>query len=241
MSRKNVAECEVIACASPKIILNLLLCAFQTFLATRPSYFTHVWTNFKGSIFRFHAFLTPSISAVVTWIEATFFHAFWTTYFWRFCRDARFWRFLVSFHCVQNRVQRPKLWKTRSNPKEPGAKFSRIFQLKSTQNQPNSTRERIQRPFNKYKGKVIKIYGKEMRLPFPLWSSRSGWGQGAFWDIKTRLNSKTDANFSSIAPAGVDWGKSKLQITNFSRSLAAPTEKWAKNRKIFKLLQSSTA
>ena len=80
-----------------------------------------------------------------------------------------------------------------------------------------------------------------MRLPFPLWSSRSGWGQGAFWDISTRLNSKTNASFSSIAPAGVDWGKSKLQITDFSRGLAAPTEKRAKNRKIFKLLQSSTA
>ena len=72
-----------------------------------------------------------------------------------------------------------------------------------------------------------------MRLPFPLWSSRSGWGQGAFWDIKTRLNSKTDANFSSIAPAGVDWGKSKLQITNFSRGLAAPTEKCAKKTQKF--------
>ena len=83
MSRKNVAECEVIACASPKIILNPFLCASLTFLATRLSYFTHVWTNFKGSIFRFHAFLTPSISAVVTRIEATFFHAFLTTYLWR--------------------------------------------------------------------------------------------------------------------------------------------------------------
>ena len=64
-----------------------------------------------------------------------------------------------------------------------------------------------------------------MRLPFPLWSSRSGWGQGAFWDISTRLNSKTNASFSSIAPAGVDWGKSKLQIIHFSRGLAAPTDK----------------
>ena len=80
-----------------------------------------------------------------------------------------------------------------------------------------------------------------MRLPFPLWSSRSGWGQGAFWDISPRLNSKTNANFSSIAPAGVDWGKSELQITDFSRGLAAPTEKRAKNRKFFKVLQSSTA
>ena len=210
MSRKNVAECEIIGWASPQIILNLLLCAFQTFLATRWSYFTHVWTNFKGSIFRFHAFLTPSISAVVTWIEATFFDAFLTTYRERFCRAAQFWRFLVSFQWVQNRVQAARILKNISNPKEPGPKFSRIFQLKSAQNQPNSTHERIQRPFNTYKGKIIKIYGKEMRLPFPLWSSRSGWGQGAFWDISTRLNSKTDANFSSIALAGVDWGKSKL-------------------------------
>ena len=30
-----------------------------------------------------------------------------------------------------------------------------------------------------------------------------------------------NANFSSIAPAGVDWGNSKLQITIFSRGLSA--------------------
>ena len=82
-----------------------------------------------------------------------------------------------------------------------------------------------------------------MRLPFPLWSSRSGWGQGAFWDISTRLNSKTNANFSSIAPAGVDWGKSKLHNIDFSRGpgLAAPTEKGTKNLKIFIFRQNCTA
>ena len=126
-------------------------------------------------------------------------------------------------------------------PLEPRARFSRIFQLKSTQNRPNSTREEIQRPFNTYIGKINKIYGTKMRFTFPLWCSRSGRGQGAFLHISHRLNSKTSVNLSSMRSARVDWGKSHRQITDFSRGLATPSEKCAKNNKIFISIQSCTA
>ena len=80
-----------------------------------------------------------------------------------------------------------------------------------------------------------------MRLTFPLWCSRSGRGQGAFLHISHRLNSKTSENNSCITSARVDWGKTHRQITYFSRGLATPSEKCAKNHKIFISVQSCTA
>ena len=133
------------------------------------------------------------------------------------------------------------MYEIQSIQEEPGATFSLIFQLKSTQNQSNSPREGIQRPFNTTIGKVNKIYRKKMRLTFPLWCSRSGRGQGAFLHISHRLNSKTSVNLSSMRSARVDWGKSHRQITDFSRGLATPSEKCAKNHKIFIPVQSCTA
>ena len=62
----------------------------------------------------------------------------------------------------------------------PGATFSRIFQLKTTQNQPNSIREGIQRPFNTNIGKINKLYRKKMRLPFRLWGYKGMCCQGVF-------------------------------------------------------------
>ena len=150
----------------------------------------------------------------------------------------------MSFHSVGNRGQRPKVRKMheiQSIQEEPGATFSRIFQLKPAQNQSNSPREGIQRPFNTTIGKMNKIYRKKMRLTFPLWCSRSGRGQGAFLHISHRLNSKTSENNSCITSARVDWGKTHRQITYFSRGLATPSEKCAKNHKIFISVQSCTA
>ena len=52
MQRKSVTKCKVRAWATPKVIINLFLNAFQTFVATSPPHLTYVLINFKGSNFQ---------------------------------------------------------------------------------------------------------------------------------------------------------------------------------------------
>ena len=71
MQRKNVTTCKVTAWASLQVIQNLFLSAFEIFLATSRCQFTYVWTNFKGSISRFHDDFGVGLIVVAWRIEIT--------------------------------------------------------------------------------------------------------------------------------------------------------------------------
>ena len=71
MQRINVTTCKVTGWASPQVIPNLFLSAFEIFLATSKCQFTYVWTNFKGSNSRFHGDFGVGLIVVAWPIEVT--------------------------------------------------------------------------------------------------------------------------------------------------------------------------